>query len=80
MFSYTDEAIVTSSPTGRHLSTVIRHPAGMPDDQWRKHADQVCKVLNELKPDAPVRLVSCREPNCAYEAVTPDSLCAKHAY
>lgn len=49
MFSYTDDAIVTSSPTGRHLSTVIRHPAGMPDDQWRKHADQVCTVLNELK-------------------------------
>lgn len=48
MFSYTDDAIVTSSPTGRHLSTVIRHPAGMPSDQWRKHADQVCKVLNEL--------------------------------
>lgn len=49
MFSYTDDAIVTSSPTWRHLSTVIRHPAGMPDDQWRKHADQVCTVLNELK-------------------------------
>jgi len=48
MFSYTDDAIVTSSPTGRHLSTVIRRPAGMPDDQWRKHADQVCQVLNEL--------------------------------
>lgn len=48
MFSYTDDAIVTSSPTGRHLSSVIRHPAGMPDDQWRKHADQVCQVLNEL--------------------------------
>lgn len=47
MFSYTDDAIVTSSPTGRHLSTVIRHPAGMPDDQWRQHAEAVCNVLNE---------------------------------
>jgi len=80
MFSYTDDAIVTSSPTGRHLSTVIRRPAAIGPLDWSEHADAVCKVLNELKPDAPVRLVSCREPNCAYEAVTPDSLCAKHAY
>lgn len=49
MFSYTDGAIVTSSPTGRHLSTVIRRPAGMPDNGWTQHAEQVCKVLNELK-------------------------------
>lgn len=60
MFSYTDDAIVTSSPTGRHLSTVIRHPAGMPDDQWRKHADQVCTVLNELD-----RASKCKEMRLA---------------
>lgn len=58
MFSYTDDAIVTSSPTGRHLSTVIRHPAGMPDDQWRKHADQVCQVLNELDSKAKANSLS----------------------
>lgn len=58
MFSYTDDAIVTSSPTGRHLSTVIRHPAGMPDDQWRKHADQVCTVLNELDSKAKANSLS----------------------
>lgn len=58
MFSYTDDAIVTSSPSGRHLSTVIRHPAGMPDDQWRKHADQVCQVLNELDSKAKANSLS----------------------
>lgn len=58
MFSYTDDAIVTSSPTGRHLSTVIRHPAGMPDDQWRKHADQVCQLLNELDSKAKANSLS----------------------
>jgi hypothetical protein len=54
MFSYTDDAIVTSSPTGRHLSTVIRRPAGMPDNGWTQHAEQVCKVLNELDRNARV--------------------------
>lgn len=49
MFSYTDDAIVTSSPTGRHLSTVIRRPAAIGPLDWSEHADQVCKVLNELK-------------------------------
>lgn len=49
MFSYTDDAIVTSSPTGRHLSTVIRRPAAIGPLDWTEHADQVCKVLNELK-------------------------------
>ncbi|MEG1038668.1 MAG: hypothetical protein RSE94_01990 [Pseudomonas sp.] len=48
MFSYTDDAIVTSSPTGRHLSTVIRRPAAIGPLDWAEHADQVCKVLNEL--------------------------------
>lgn len=48
MFSYTDDAIVTSSPTGRHLSTVIRRPAAIGPLDWSEHADQVCKVLNEL--------------------------------
>lgn len=48
MFSYTDDAIVTSSPTGRHLSTIIRRPAAIGPLDWNEHADQVCKVLNEL--------------------------------
>lgn len=48
MFSYTDDAIVTSSPTGRHLSTVIRRPAAIGPLDCGEHADQVCKVLNEL--------------------------------
>ena len=48
MFSYTDDAIVTSSPTGRHLSTVIRRPAAIGPLDWSEHADEVCKVLNEL--------------------------------
>lgn len=47
MFSYTDDAIVTSSPTGRHLSTVIRRPCVLMSG-WAEHAEQVCKVLNEL--------------------------------
>lgn len=58
MFSYTDDAIVTSSPTGRHLSTVIRRPAGMPDNGWTQHADQVCKVLNELDSKAKAHSLS----------------------
>lgn len=49
MFSYTDDAIVTSSQTGRHLGTVIRRPAAIGPLDWNEHADQVCKVLNELK-------------------------------
>ena len=52
MFSYTDDAIVTSSPTGRHLSTVIRRPAAIGPLDWNEHADQVCKVLNELGTNA----------------------------
>lgn len=56
MFSYTDEAIVTSSPTGRHLSTVIRALPGVPTDLWRRHAEQVCKVLNEMRPTDSVTL------------------------
>lgn len=52
MFSYTDDAIVTSSPTGRHLSTVIRRPAAIGPLDWSEHADQVCKVLNELDRNA----------------------------
>lgn len=80
MFSYTDDAIVTSSPTGRHLSTVIRHPAGMPDDQWRKHADQVCQVLNELDSKAKAHSLSLhlqtvgrvkRWQPCAYDLADP---------
>lgn len=54
MFSYTDDAIVTSSPTGRHLSTVIRRPAAIGPLDWSAHADQVCKVLNELDRNARV--------------------------
>lgn len=46
-FSYTDDAIVTNSRTGRHLSTVIRRPA-MLMSGWAEHAEAVCKVLNEL--------------------------------
>ena len=60
MFSYTDDAIVTSSPTGRHLSTVIRALPGVPTDLWRKHADQVCQVLNELD-----RASKCKEMRLA---------------
>lgn len=52
MFSYTDDAIVTSSPTGRHLSTVIRRPAAIGPLDWTEHADRVCKVLNELDRNA----------------------------
>lgn len=48
MFSYTDDAIVTSSPTGRHLSTVIRRPAAIGPLDWAEHAEEVCQVLNDL--------------------------------
>lgn len=47
MFSYTDDAIVTSSPTGRHLSTVIRRPCVLMSG-WDEHAEAICKVLNDL--------------------------------
>lgn len=49
MFSYTDEAVVTNGQNGRHLSTVVRRPSGLPDDQWRQHAEEVCKALNGLR-------------------------------
>lgn len=80
MFSYTDDAIVTSSPTGRHLSTVIRRPAGMPDNGWTQHADQVCKALNELGSKAKANSLSLhlqmvgrvkRSQPCAYDLADP---------
>jgi hypothetical protein len=46
-FSYTDDAIVSASPTGRHLSTVIRRPCVLMSG-WDEHAEAICKVLNEL--------------------------------
>lgn len=58
MFSYTDDAIVTSSPTGRHLSTVIRRPAAIGPLDWNDHAEQVCKVLNELDSKAKANSLS----------------------
>lgn len=48
-FSYTDDAIVSASPTGRHLSTVIKRPVVLMSG-WDEHAAEICKVLNELKP------------------------------
>lgn len=45
-FSYTDDAIVSTSPTGRHLSTVIKRPVVLMSG-WNEHAEAVCKVLNE---------------------------------
>ncbi len=48
-FSYTDTAIVSTSPTGRHLSTVIKRPAVLMSG-WAEHAEAVCKVLNDLHP------------------------------
>lgn len=59
MFSYTDDAIVTSSPTGRHLSTVIRRHAAIGPLDWSEHADQVCKVLNELDRNAKLNYRVC---------------------
>lgn len=59
MFSYTDDAIVTSSTTGRHLSTVIRRPAAIGPLDWNAHADQVCKVLNELDRNAKLNYRVC---------------------
>lgn len=77
MFSYTDDAIVTSSPTGRHLSTVIRRPAAIGPLDWSEHADQVCKVLNELDSKAKLSLhmqtvgrVKRTRP-CAYDLADP---------
>lgn len=58
MFSYTDDAIVTSSPTGRHLSTVIRRPAAIGQLDWSEHAEQVCQVLNELDSKAKANSLS----------------------
>lgn len=80
MFSYTDDAIVTSSPTGRHLSTVIRRPAAIGPLDWTEHADQVCKVLNELKAGAKAHSLSLhmqvvgrikRSQPCAYDLAGP---------
>lgn len=50
-FSYTDTAVVSSSPTGRHLSTVIRRPCVLMSG-WDEHAAEICRVLNELSPSA----------------------------
>lgn len=80
MFSYTDDAIVTSSPTGRHLSTVIRRPASIGPLDWSEHADQVCKVLNELDSKAKAHSLSLhmqtmgrveRTRPCAYDLAGP---------
>lgn len=54
MFSYTDDAIVTSSLTGRHLSTVIRRPCVLMSG-WSEHAEAICKVLNELDSSSPLK-------------------------
>ena len=50
-FSYTDDAVVSTSPTGRHLSTVIKRPCVLMSG-WTEHAEAICKVLNELQPAA----------------------------
>jgi hypothetical protein len=52
-FSYTDEAIVSTSPTGRHLSTVIKRPCVLKSG-WTEHAEEICKVLNDLQPAAKI--------------------------
>lgn len=52
-FSYTDDAVVSTSPTGRHLSTVIKRPCVLMSG-WTEHAEAICKVLNDLQPDHPV--------------------------
>ena len=52
-FSYTDDAVVSTSPTGRHLSTVIKRPCVLMSG-WTEHAEAICKVLNEPQPDHPV--------------------------
>jgi len=52
-FSYTDDAIVSHSPTGRHLSTVIRRPVVLMSG-WEEHAEEICKVLNELQPSGSI--------------------------
>lgn len=80
MFSYTDDAIVTSSPTGRHLSTVIRRPAAIGPLDWSAHAEQVCQVLNELDSKAKAHSLSLhlqtvgrvkRTQPCAYDLADP---------
>lgn len=48
-FSYTDDAIVSTSPTGRHLSTVIKRPCVLMSG-WNEHAEEICKVLNDRAP------------------------------
>lgn len=69
MFSYTDDAIVTSSPTGRHLSTVIRRPAAIGPLDWNEHADQVCKVLNELDRNAKLNYRVCYSLGAGFQKV-----------
>jgi len=69
MFSYTDDAIVTSSPTGRHLSTVIRRPAAIGPLDWSEHADQVCKVLNELDRNAKLNYRVCYSLGAGFQTV-----------
>ena len=63
MFSYTDDAIVTSSPTGRHLSTVIRRPCVLMSG-WDEHAEAICKVLNELDRKAKAGSLSLHLQTC----------------
>lgn len=48
-FSYTDDAIVSTSPTGRHLSTVIKRPCVLMSS-WNEHAEEICKALSSLQP------------------------------
>lgn len=69
MFSYTDDAIVTSSPTGRHLSTVIRRPVAIGPLDWSEHADQVCKVLNELDRNAKLNYRVCYSLGAGFQTV-----------
>lgn len=69
MFSYTDDAIVTSSPTGRHLSTVIRRPAAIGPLDWNEHAEQVCKVLNELDRNAKLNYRVCYSLGAGFQTV-----------
>lgn len=60
-FSYTDDAIVSTSPTGRHLSSVIRRPVVLMSG-WNEHAEEICKVLNDLQPDHPVSNLGVKPP------------------
>lgn len=52
-FSYTDDAVVSTSPTGRHLSTVIKRPVVLMSG-WTEHAEAICKVLNGLQPGSAI--------------------------